>query len=108
MAQAEFIVGPTTTAILEAAILDRPYLCLHLDDFPLWPPLDTEEVPVAHDYESLANLIRDYRDIWPRARRAILKDGCGLDPDAPWENPGFERKVFQDIAAWIDSLQYQA
>ena len=108
MAQAELIVGPLSTAMLEAAVLDRPYLCVDLDGLELWPPLGTKDVPVACDFDSLDKLIQNYRDIWPTARRAILRDACGLDPDAPLEQQSFGAKLFADLAQWLDDLERES
>ena len=105
MTQAQFVVGPVSTAVLEAAVLDTPYLCAHFDDFPLCPPMDTEEVPVAHDYDSLERLIQGHEDMWPKARRAILRDGCGLGHDVFQDNAGFGSKLFEDFSTWLGSPQ---
>lgn len=108
MEQADFIVGPPSTAILEAAVLDRPYLCVHLDDVPQLPPLDTEEVPLAHNYDEMARLIQNRDDIWPIARRAILRDIGGLDPDHLFEGDRFGKKLLMDISDWLDSAEKPA
>jgi len=105
MSQAEFIVGPITSGIFEAAVLDTPYLCAHFEGLPLWPPLDTADVPIAHDYASLKKMIVNYQDIWPAARRSLLRDGCGLDPDDPLNGTSLPQKLFDDLSTWLDADQ---
>jgi hypothetical protein len=100
MAQAEIIVGPVSTAIIEAAILDRPYICAHIEPIKLWPPLDSGEVPVAHSYEELQRFVRNYPSFWKPMRSALLRDVCG------WEDGEMRKEaVFgRQFLAWLESF----
>jgi len=97
LSSAKFVVGPKSTAIVESAIMDVPYLFVHLDDYEYGEPCTN--IRQARDKSELAEMIHERKDYWPDTRKKILEYfGCDSNSKDIKMNKNLRQLTYESLS----------
>jgi hypothetical protein len=85
--RSKFVVGPHSSALVESAIVDIPYLFVYMENFTLGKPYS--HINSASNSSELSALIENRDNYWKQTRKLVLDhfgirncgDGCNLTKD---------------------------